>query len=133
VAFEPFLSVQEVPERLKDEFDDYADLTDVIRQASRVVRDELKTARFATVDGVAVDQLVIDALREATIAQMSWWSETGDISGAGVQLGGGGIGSVRLPGGNATNVARERRTARTAPEVAQILRDCEAIEWNVSY
>lgn len=104
-----------------------------IRAASYRVRDELKTARFdVDQDGKPTDPVVLKAIEDATTAQLAFWAETGDSTGAVAQSGGGSILSVRLPGGSATDV-RSKQDARTAPAVAEILRSCPGITWAVMY
>jgi len=127
----PFLDEPDVPEHVAEEFDD---LEASIREASHRVRSALKTARF-DVDGDSrpTDPDVIDAIQDATLAQLAFWAETGDSTGAGAQIGGGSILSVSLPGGGGTTDARTKQEAREAPAVDEILRSCPGIVWEVGY
>lgn len=127
----PFLAEAEVHASLAAAFDD---LTAAIRSASYRVRDELSTARFDVgQDGYPTDSDVVQAIMDATLAQLTFWAETGDITGAGVQSGGGSILSVSLPGGSGTTDYASKQAARTAPAVGEVLRGCEAIDWAVTY
>lgn len=127
----PFLIASEVDPSLQAAF---TDLDRSIREASYGVRDELTAATFAVdADGVPVDTDVKDAIMDATRAQLAFWAETGDDSGALAQVGGGSILSVTLPGGAGAKTAREKAEARRAPAVESILRSCPGIEWSVGY
>lgn len=131
----PFVAVADVPEALRA---DFADLDTSIRTASYRVLDELRTARFEVHvggehDGHPVHEHVEKAIQDATIAQLSFWAETGDESGAGAQAGGGSILSVSLPGGSGTTDLAAKRDARLAPAVADILRAIPDIQWGVGY
>lgn len=126
----PYLQEADVPGTIGD---DFPDLKQSIRMASYRVRDELKTARFeVAADGRPVDQQVADAIKDATLAQLTYWGETGDESGAVAGGSGGSILSVTLPGGGAQSAATKQE-ARTAPAVAEILRSCPGIDWAVQY
>jgi len=127
----PYAEETDVPAAVAVEFDDVATS---LRTASYRVRDALKTARFEVDgDGKPTDTHVVEAIKDATIAQLSFWAETGDASGAGAQLGGGSILSVSLPGGSGAADARAKQEAREAPAVDDILRSCPGIDWAVQY
>ncbi|UCR89251.1 hypothetical protein [Mycetocola spongiae] len=72
--------------------------------------------------GYPTDPRVIRALMEATCAQAAWFDETGDTAGALAVLGGGAIGSVKLP--TATTAAGGKGATidlRYSSEAADIL------------
>lgn len=126
----PYAAARDVPASVADELDD-VELS--IRTASYRIREALKTARFdVDADGRPTDAAVAEAIRDATIAQLAFWAETGDTTGAGAQSGGGSILSVSLPGGGATD-ARAKQDALNAPNVDTILRGCPGIDWAVGY
>lgn len=105
-----------------------------IRAASYRVRDELNTARFdVDQEGNPTDPDVKEAIKDATLAQLAFFAETGDMTGAAAQNGGGSILSVTMPGGAGTTDVRAKQDARTAPAVSEILRGCPGIEWAVGY
>lgn len=128
----PFISTSDVSDGVAAAFDD---LDQAIRNASYRVLDELRTASFEvrTSDGQPVDPTVTDAIIDATKAQLGFWAETGDESGAGAQNGGGSILSVSLPGGSGTTSVTAKQEARMAPAVAEILRAAPGITWGVAY
>lgn len=75
----------------------------LLRRASRKVDELLRCAIYdVDTDGYPTDAGVAAALRDATCAQVEWWSETGDEAGTGsvAALAGAQIGTVRLPGGS---------------------------------
>lgn len=130
----PFLELSEIGD-LADAFDDPEQS---IRLASYRVLNELRTAAFevhAYGDdaGKPVEVLVTAAIQDATKAQLTFWAETGDESGAGAQNGGGSILSVSLPGGSGTTSVTAKQEARIAPAVAEILRAAPGIRWGVGY
>ena len=127
----PFLIPADVPDAVAAAFDDVAD---AIRDASYRVRSELSTARFAVdQDGSPVDEHVREAIKDATKAQLRFWADTGDSTGAAAQNGGGSILSVSLPGGSGTTSVTEKQDARTAPAVTEILHATPGIDWSVVY
>lgn len=128
----PFIEESDLDEELAAAF---TDPTHSIRTASYRVLDELRTATFEvrTSDGQPVDGTVTEAIKDATIAQLSFWAETGDETGAGAQNGGGSILSVSLPGGSGTTSIAAKQEARIAPTVADILRAAPGIRWGVGY
>lgn len=127
----PFLVPEDVSEGVAAAFDD---LDAEIRRASYRVRDELLTARFdVDQDGNPIEDSVREAIQDATKAQLAFWAETGDPSGAGAQNGGGSILSVSLPGGSGTTDAATKQAARIAPTVTEVLRNCDGITWAVNY
>ena len=127
----PYAEAADVPASVAEEFDDVAF---TLRTASYAIRSSLKTARFDTdADGRPTDSDVEACIKDATLALMAFWAETGDSTGAGAQNGGGSILSVSLPGGSGTTDARSKQDARDAPAVEEILRSCPGIDWAVSY
>lgn len=127
----PFVTGGDLTGALSSAFDD---VDAAIRLASYRVRDELRTARFAVgPDGHPSETAVEQAVKDATLAQLTFWADTGDVSGAATQIGGGSILSVSLPGGSGTTDLSQKQSARVAPAVADILRNCDGIEWAVTY
>lgn len=127
----PFLAPEDVSDGVAAAFDD---LAAEIRRASYRVRDELLTATFdVDQDGNPIEDAVREAIQDATKAQLAFWAETGDPSGAGAQNGGGSILSVSLPGGSGTTDAATKQAARVAPTVGEVLHNCDGITWAVSY
>lgn len=130
----PFVEVTEIGD-LADAFDDP---DQSVRNASYRVLDELRSASFdvhayGDDEGRPVDVNVTAAIQDATKAQLAFWAETGDESGAGAQNGGGSILSVSLPGGAGTTSIAAKREARVAPAVSEILRAAHGIRWGVGY
>lgn len=128
----PFVEEADLPADVAGAF---ADLTHSIRSASYRVLGELRTATFEVraSDGQPVESEVTAAIKDATIAQLSFWAETGDETGAGAQNGGGSILSVSLPGGSGTTSIAAKQEARIAPGVADILRSAPGVRWGVGY
>jgi len=88
----PYAEAADVPASVAEEFDDVAF---TLRTASYAIRSSLKTARFDTdTDGRPTDSDVEACIKDATLALMAFWAETGDSTGAGAQNGGGSILSV---------------------------------------
>lgn len=127
----PYAEASDVPAGIAEDLDD---LEHALRTASYAIRNVLKTASFEVDDeGRPADDHIAEALKDATLAQLAFWSETGDPTGAGIQGGGGSILSVSLPGGSGTTDARTKQDARDAPAVEEILRSCPGIDWAVRY
>ena len=127
----PFISGADIPDSTRDALDD---IDRVIRDASHLVRGVLKTARFdVDRDGIPTDDSVRAAIQDATRAQVVFWAETGDSTGAAAQSGGGSILSVSLPAGGSASDVRSKQAARVAPAVEEILRACPGINWAVMY
>lgn len=130
----PFVDVSEIGD-LASAFEDP---DHSVRTASYRVLDELRSATFdvhlhGEDEGRPVASSVTDAIKDATKAQLAFWAETGDESGAGAQNGGGSILSVSLPGGSGTTSIAAKREARIAPAVSEILRAAPGIRWGVGY
>lgn len=131
----PFITEADLPDSLDGAF---ADVEQAIKDASYRVLDELRSARFDVYDsgenaGHPVDDSVSTVIQDATIAQLRFWAETGDDTGATAQTGGGSILSVSLPGGGGTKNAADKQESRVAPAVTEILHTCDAITWGVGY
>ena len=127
----PFATEADVPDAVAAEF---VDVQAALSEASARIRAALKTARFEVDSEMSpTDPAVADAIRQATLAQLAFWADTGDSTGAGAQLGGGSILSVSLPGGSGAVDARTKQEAREAPAVDDILRSCPGIDWAVQY
>lgn len=74
--------------------------TRMLTRASEVVDDLLVTAVYDVDAGLLpTDTTVAEALRQATCAQVAWWIETGDETGAAAQYQSVSIGSVSLSRG----------------------------------
>lgn len=69
----------------------------LLTRASRKVDNAIRTAVY-DVDGAGMptDTEVADALREATLEQISWWLDNGDDEGTGIAVSSASIGSVAL-------------------------------------
>lgn len=95
----------------------------LLARASLAVDGLLLTAVYDTNDeGYPTAPRIVEALRDATLAQASFWTETGDSTGAGEAAGSMSIGSVSLGGSQLPNSTRaERETNRTAPMAEAIL------------
>lgn len=127
----PYATEDKVPASVAAELEDVGF---ALRTASYRVRAALQTARFdVDAEGRPTDAEVQTAITDATLAQLAFWAETGDTTGAGAQIGGGSILSVSLPGGSGTTDARTKQEAREAPAVDEILRSCPGIDWEVGY
>lgn len=127
----PYATAAEIPASVAAELDD---VEFSLRSASYRVRAVLLSARFEVdAESRPTDAAVATAITDATLAQLAFWAETGDSTGAGAQLGGGSILSVSLPGGGGTTDARSKQDAREAPAVDEILRACPGIDWVVGY
>lgn len=77
-----------------------------LRNASLVVDELLATAVYdVDEDDLPTDDAVIEALRDATCAQLEWWNETGDTSGVGAsgQFQSASIGSASYTRGDTTS------------------------------
>ncbi|WP_457028104.1 hypothetical protein [Kitasatospora sp. P5_F3] len=97
-----------------------ADTDRLLGNASKMLDAEvLRLCLFeADTDGYPTNQLVIEAFRDATCAQVQWWGEVGDSTGAaGAGWGSVEIGSVKL-GRSVTAVNGAASPAReVAPQV----------------
>lgn len=101
-----------------------------LRRASNVIDGLTRHARFAVdADGYPTDAAISDAFRDATCAQVAWWDETDDITGAGSQEGTVSIGSVSIGarGRTSGNGAPDASTSRHAPEAIEILQNAGLI------
>jgi hypothetical protein len=89
-------------------------------QVFRLCRYEVDT------DGYPSNALVVEAFRDAVVAQVEWWGELGDSTGAaGVGWGSVEIGSVKL-GRSVTAVSGDASPARqVAPEAWDALRSSD--------
>jgi len=95
-----------------------------LRRASQSIDSLILTAVYdVDEDGYPTDLDVADALRDATCAQVAFWQETDDVTGAEAQAGVVKIGSVQL--GQSQTAAAASKTpeeTRRAPEALSILR-----------
>lgn len=95
-----------------------------LRRASTQVESYVRLARYETdEDGYPVDPDVSEAMTEATCAQITWWDETGDITGADAVGGVTKILSVSLGSGNTSGGQRSPAEARASAEAITILRN----------
>lgn len=100
------------------------DAEDLIARASRLLESRVLRYCWYEVDedGLPTNTLVADAFRDAVVAQVRWWGELGDSTGAlGAGWGSVSIGSVQLSR-SVTNVSPEASPARQlAPEATDAL------------
>ena len=90
----------------------------VLRRASGVIDTLTRHSYFvANAAGTPTDTDVLDVFRDATCAQVAYWEETGDITGAEAQGGSFSIGSVKIGAAGDTS----SKQSRIAPEAVQIL------------
>ncbi len=95
-----------------------------LRRASTMIDGLTRYARYdVDEDGYPTDADVADAFKRATCAQMAWWDDTDDITGAGSQDGTVSIGSVSIGarGRSSGNGAPSAAESRIAPEAVAIL------------
>lgn len=96
----------------------------LLMRASTLVDSLIITAIYATDDdGKPTDPRVKDALRDATCAQASWFSETGDTgSGAAGRFNSMSLGSASLSGGGTgSGTNTDAATSAVSPEAVRIL------------
>lgn len=100
------------------------DAEDLLARATRLLESRVLRYCWYNVDsdGMPTSQVVTDAIRGAVVAQVLWWDELGDSTGAaGAGWGSVSIGSVQLAR-SVTNVSPEASPARQlAPEAADAL------------
>lgn len=108
-----------------DEDDDYPTPTDSkLRRASGVIDGLTRNSRYdVDEDGYPTDPDVTDAFRDATCAQVAWFEETDDPTGAGSQDGTFTIGSVSIGarGRSTGNGAPDAASSRISPEAVEVL------------
>lgn len=100
------------------------DLNALLRRASGVIDGLTRSSRFdVDEDGYPSDTEVADAFRDATCAQVAYWHETEDPTGAVSQEGTFSIGSVSIGarGRTSGNGAPDEQTSRIASEAVEIL------------
>lgn len=103
------------------------ELNALLRRASTQVESYVRLARYETDDdGYPVDPGVSEAMTEATCAQVTWWDETGDVTGADAISGVTKILSVSL-GSTAAGGQRSPAEARASAEAITILRNAGLI------
>jgi len=111
---------------------DYTTFTDgdtttdaLLRRASVVVEGLTRLAVYdVDVDGMPTDPDIDQAFTDATCAQVAYWADTDDVTGAESQAGPTKIGSVSFGGSGASGGATNTKSAaasRLAPEAAEIL------------
>ncbi len=108
-----------------DHADESEDVTNAkLRRASSVI-DGLTRRSVYDIDddGYPTDADVADAFKDATCAQMAWWDENDDVTGAASQEGATSIGSVSIgaTGRSTGHGAPAAAASRIAPEAVQIL------------
>ena len=98
-------------------------LTKLLYRASRHVEGLTMTARYPIdEDGFPEDLNVLEAFRDAVCAQVAYWEETGDVSGAMSSAGSVSIGSLSLSSDkSAGQTPSDRQAVRYAPEAVEIL------------
>lgn len=100
------------------------DLNARLRRASGVIDGITRLSRYdVDDDGYPTDLTLSDTFRDATCAQVAYWAETDDPTGAISQEGTFSIGSVSIGavGRSAGNGAPNEQQARIAPEAVEIL------------
>lgn len=101
-----------------------ADAEQLLAKASRFLEREVLRLCWYEVDtsGYPTNTTVAEAFRDAVVAQVEWWDELGDSTGAaGAGYGSVGIGSVQL-GRSVTAVSGDDSAARQlAPEAVDAL------------
>lgn len=91
-----------------------------LQAASRLVDWLIRFSVYETdADDGPTDPAVLEALRDATVAQYRFWQDTGDSAGAG--MGAVSIGSLSLSASAVKTVAAGGQESRIAPEAVQIL------------
>ncbi|GGD33112.1 hypothetical protein GCM10010915_11870 [Microbacterium faecale] len=104
------------------------ELNALLRRASIQVESYVRLARYDTDDdGYPVDPDVSEAMTEATCAQVTWWDETGDVTGADAISGVTKILSVSLGSGNTAGGQRSPAEARASAEAITILENAGLI------
>lgn len=101
-----------------------------LRRASIVIDGLTRRSVYAVdEDGYATDETVAEAFKDATCAQMAYWDDTDDVSGAASQEGTISIGSVSIgaTGRTTGNGSPDAQTARVAPEAIEILKNAGLI------
>lgn len=79
-------------------------------------------------NGLPIENVIANAFRDATCAQVAYWCNTGDPDGAGAAVGAVAIGSVRLGAGQGGAGQTSGGTgSRTAPEALTILHNAGLI------
>lgn len=94
-----------------------------LRRASIVVDGLTRRSVYAVdEDGYPTDPDIADAFRDMTCAQVAWWDDTDDVTGAGSQAGTFSIGSVSIGASGRTtgNGAPNAAASRIAPEAVEI-------------
>ena len=106
-----------------------SDVAKLLARASLAVDELLLTAVYDTdAEGYPTEPTIVEALRDATLAQASYWTETGDSTGAGDGGGSMSIGSVSLGGSRMPVTSKlERDLTRRAPLAEQILNNAGLI------
>lgn len=106
----------------------------LIRRASSAVDSMLVTAVYSTDDdGYPLNVAVSDALRDATCAQMEWFEEQGDASGAAGAFESGSLLSASFSRGNGGGKGSTGQRARLAPEALQILRNAGLVTVGIGH
>lgn len=101
-----------------------SDADRMLARATEVIDRMLLTAFYSVdADGEPTDADVIAAVKKATCAQVAWWVETGDESGAGGTFQSVSIGGVSLTRGYTSKGSAAGHRTRIAPEAWAILSD----------
>lgn len=92
-----------------------ADVDNRLARASGIVEHAVALARYdVDANGLPTDAAVAEAMRQATCAQVAYWAETGDVSGAAAGWSQVGIGSVHLARAGAAGTGPGDRLAPDA-------------------
>jgi hypothetical protein len=98
-----------------------AEVVPMLRRASALVDNLIMTARYPVDSaGMPTEERVREALRDAVCAQVAWWAETGDASGASGQYTAVSLGSLSLERAP-RSPAGDAQAGRVAPEAVQTL------------
>lgn len=106
----------------------------VIRRASSAVDSMLVTAVYPVDEnGYPLDADTTDTLKDATCAQVAWFEDTGDTTGAAAQFQSGTILSVGFTRGYGEGTGNTGQKARLSPEALQILRNAGLVSAGVGH
>lgn len=99
---------------------DLKEIAKLLRRSSGVIEILTRTAVYETDDeGLPTDIDVQDAMRDAVCAQVAYFLETGDASGAAAAAPASSIGSLSL--GGKAQAGRDLQESRYSPEAIEIL------------
>jgi hypothetical protein len=102
-----------------------------LARASEHIDDLLTLAVYDTdVDGLPTDTAVVEAVRDATCAQVVWWAETGySATGAPPRYKSVSLGSLSLTKSDAASAGSSGDAERYAPTAVRHLRLAGLLDW----